>query len=248
ATGLVVELLQSTRVRVTAPSALTAPVAFSYTISDGVNTSSAAVTIVPVPALTSHQPPLARDDRVTVRAGDIVTVHVLDNDTHPDDVAMSVAPELLTEPSDGIAFVNGDTVRFQAPDAAGEYRADYRILDAFGETAGAAVVFTVTPVDEASNRDPRPVPVVARVLAGNQLRVDLPLDGIDPDGDSVQLLRFPTPPALGTVIEQGPDHLVYEAAPGASGTDSFSYQVYDAFGATATGEDRKSTRLNSSHV
>jgi hypothetical protein len=236
ATGLVVELLQSTLVRVTAPSALTAPVAFSYTISDGVHTSSAAVTIVPVPALTSHQPPLARDDRVTVRAGDIVTVHVLDNDTHPDDVAMSVDPELLTEPSDGIAFVNGDTVRFQAPDAAGEYRADYRILDAFGESAGAAVLFTVTPVDENANREPRPVPVVARVLAGNQLRIDLPLDGIDPDGDSVQLLRFPMPPALGTVIEQGPDHLVYEAAPGASGTDSFSYQVYDAFGATGTGD------------
>src|SRR5690606_24562991 len=32
------------------------------------------------------------------------------------------------------------------------------------------------------------------------------------------------------------DHLVYEAAPGASGTDSFSYQVYDAFGATGTGD------------
>src|SRR5690606_37411659 len=117
-----------------------------------------------------------------------------------------------------------------------EYRADYRILDAFGETAGAAVIFTVTPVDETSNRDPRPVPVVARVLAGNQLRIELPLDGIDPDGDSVQLLRFPVPPTLGSVIEQGPDHLVYEAVPGVSGTDSFSYQVYDAFGATGTGD------------
>src|SRR5690606_18841485 len=174
------ELLQATLVRVTAPSALTSPVAFGYTISDGVATSSAAVTIVPVPALTSHQPPLARDDRVTVRAGDIVTVHVLDNDAHPDDVAMSVAPELLTEPSAGIAFVNRDTVRFQAPDEPGEYRADYRVVDPFGESAGAAVVFTVTPVDEAANREPRPVPVVARVLAGNQLRIDLPLDGIDP--------------------------------------------------------------------
>jgi hypothetical protein len=234
--GLVVELLQSTLVRVTAPSALTAPVAFAYTVSDGVRTSSAAVTIVPVPALTVHQPPLARDDRATVRAGDIVTVHVLDNDTHPDDVAMSVDPELLAEPSAGIAFVNGDTVRFQAPDEPGEYRADYRVIDPFGESAGAAVVFTVTPVDESANRDPRPVPVVARVLAGNQVRIDLPLDGIDPDGDSVQLLRFPVAPALGTVVEKGPDYLVYEAAPGGSGTDSFTYQVYDAFGATGTGD------------
>jgi len=236
ASGLVVELLQSTLVRVSSPSALTAPVAFRYTVSDGARTSTAAVTIVPVPALTTHQPPVARDDRVTVRAGDVATVHVLENDSHPDDVAMTLQPELVTQPTAGIAFVGGSTVRFQAPDEPGEYRADYRIVDPFGETAGAAVIFTVTPADPETNRSPAPRPVVARVLAGNQIRIDLPLDGIDPDGDSVQLLRFPAPPSLGAVVSQGPGHLVYEAFPGASGTDSFSYQVYDTFGATGTGD------------
>ncbi|WP_167051562.1 Ig-like domain-containing protein [Salinibacterium sp. ZJ77] len=236
ATGLVVELLQSTLVRVTAPTALTQPVAFSYTVSDGLLSSSASVTVVPIPALVRHQPPIARDDRVTVRAGDIVTVDVLANDTHPDGVRMTVAAELATEPSAGLAFVQGDAVRFQAPTEPGQHRADYTVVDAFGETSGASILFTVTPVDESTNRDPRPTSVIARVLAGNQIRIDLPLQRIDPDGDSVELLRLPSAPTLGTVIEQGPGHLVYQAAPGVAGTDSFTYQVFDTFGATATGD------------
>jgi len=234
AKGVVVELLEATLIRVTAPQALTEQVGFSYTISDGLNSASAGVTIVPVPALTKHQPPLAVDDQATVRAGDIVTVHVLDNDTHPDDSRMFLADELVTEPEEGIAFVSGDTVRFQAPNTPGQYTASYRVLDPYGESAAATVTFTVTPLDEEGNRDPSPEAVTARVLAGGTIRIELPLDGVDPDGDSVYLLRLPTGPTLGTIAEQGEDYLLYSAAEGVSGTDEFSYQVYDAYGATGT--------------
>ena len=238
AKGVVVELLEATLVRVTSPQALTSQVSFTYTISDGVNTATAGVTIVPVPALTKHQPPVAKDDPVTVRAGDIVTVDVLANDYHPDDSRMFLADDLVTEPTAGIAFVNNDRVRFQAPNEPGQYVADYRVLDAFGESAAASVVFTVTEVNEETNRDPQPLPVVARVLAGGTIRVDLPLQRIDPDGDSTQLLRLPTGPTLGTVEELGPDFLTYTASPAGTGTDTFTYQVYDAFGATGTAEIR----------
>jgi hypothetical protein len=234
AKGVVVELLEATLIRVTAPQALTSQVGFSYTISDGLNTATAGVTIVPVPALTKHQPPIAVDDQATVRAGDIVTVHVLGNDSHPDDSRMFLADELITEPTDGIAFVNADTVRFQAPTTPGQYTASYRVLDPYGESAAATVTFTVTPLDEEGNRDPDPRAVTARVLAGGAIRVELPLDGVDPDGDSVYLLRLPTGPTLGTIAEQGDDYIEYAAAEGVSGTDEFTYQVYDAYGATGT--------------
>ncbi|TPX02359.1 tandem-95 repeat protein, partial [Schumannella luteola] len=102
AKGVVVELLESTLIRVNAPQALTSQVSFTYTISDGLNTASAGVTVVPVPALTKHQPPIAVDDDVTVRAGDIATVHVLENDRHPDDSRMFLDDELVTGPSDGL--------------------------------------------------------------------------------------------------------------------------------------------------
>ncbi|WP_167051563.1 Ig-like domain-containing protein [Salinibacterium sp. ZJ77] len=236
AKGVVVELLESTLIRVTSPQALTGQVSFTYTISDGAGTATAGVTVVPVPALTKHQPPVARDDQVTVRAGDIVTVDALANDYHPDDARMFLADELVTAPAAGIAFVGGDRVRFQAPTEPGEYRADYRVLDGFGETAAASVIFRVTPLDEASNRDPAPLPVVARVLSGGSIRIDLPLDRIDPDGDSTQLLRLPTGPSLGTIDEIGADFIRYTSATGLSGTDTFSYQVYDTFGATGVAE------------
>jgi len=238
AKGVVVELLESTLIRVTSPQALTTQIGFSYTISDGIGTATAGVTIVPVPPLTKHQPPIARDDDVTVRSGDIVTVDVLDNDEHPDGSRMFLADELVTEPTAGIAFVNDDTVRFQAPEAPGQYQAAYRVLDAYGESAAATVTFTVTPVDEASNRAPRPEPVIARVLSGGSIRVELPLQRIDPDGDSVQLLGTPTSPTMGSIEEMGSDYLVYSAFPGMSGTDAFSYQVYDAFGLTGTASIR----------
>ncbi|QEE60940.1 tandem-95 repeat protein [Salinibacterium sp. dk2585] len=236
AKGLVVELLASTSIRVTSPAALTTQASFTYTVSDGVSTASAGVSVVPVPALTKHQPPVADNDTARVRVGDIVTVEVLENDTHPDDSPMFLAPELISEPSAGIAFVSQNTVRFQAPREPGEYRADYRVLDPFGETAAATVIFTVVAEDEENNQDPEPRPLVARVLAGNAIRVDLPLNHIDPDGDSTQLLNFPRNPQLGTVTETGADYFYYESSPAASGTDVFSYEVYDAFGATGVGE------------
>ena len=232
AKGLVVELLEATLIRVTSPAALTEQVNFTYTISDGTATASAGVTVVPVPALTKHQPPIAVNDPATVRVGDIITLDVLANDTHPDHSPMFLDTQIISPPTEGIAFVNDNKLRFQAPSAPGEYRVDYRVLDPFGETATATAIFTVTPLDDDANRDPVPDPLVGRVLAGGSIRIDIPLQGIDPDGDSTQLLDFPRPATLGTILDQGLDYFVYKSAEGATGTDEFSYQVYDAFGAT----------------
>ncbi|HWH98557.1 MAG TPA: Ig-like domain-containing protein, partial [Pseudolysinimonas sp.] len=230
--GIVVELLESTLIRVTTTQALTEQVGFTYTISDGTATATAGVTVVPVPALTRHQPPVAENDTATVRVGDIITLDVLENDFHPDASTMYLDPELITEPEEGLAFVSKDQLRFQAPDEAGSYTVDYRVLDPYGETAAATATFTVTPLDDDANRDPEPDPLIGRVLAGGSIRVDIPLQRIDPDGDSTQLLRFPRSPTLGSIQDQGPDWFIYETAGSVAGTDEFTYQVYDAFGAT----------------
>jgi hypothetical protein len=232
AKGLVVELLESTLIRITSPAALTEQVNFTYTVSDGSLSATAGVTVVPVPALTKHQPPVAANDAATVRVGDIITLDVLANDFHPDDTTMFLDENLITEPTEGLAFVAKDKLRFQAPTTPGEYRVDYRVLDPFGETASATAIFTVTPLNEDGNRDPVPSPLIGRVLAGGNIRIDIPMQGIDPDGDSTQLLNFPRPPALGAIAERGNDYFIYESSEAITGTDEFSYQVYDAFGAT----------------
>ena len=65
----------------------------------------------------------------------------------------------------------------------------------------------------------------------------MPLDGIDPDGDSVSLVGLNQAPSLGSV-EINSSWLTYTPSEGATGTDTFTYVVEDRFGAQATGTVR----------
>ncbi|WP_173924319.1 Ig-like domain-containing protein [Agromyces sp. Marseille-P2726] len=238
--GLVsVEILTNTVTRVTASQALDRQLQFSYTVSDGVNSSTATVTVVPVPPLVKHQPPVAVDDGAIVRAGDIVTVPVLENDYHPDAAQIHVLPELadLSTP-DGLAFVDDDAVRFQAPESAGVYSVVYTVADDYEQSARATVSFTVVAKDAGENRAPLPTPLTSRTFAGSAVKIDIPLDQLDPDGDSVTLTGISAPPNLGRVIERTSTSLTYEAFSGSAGTDSFTYELRDTLGATAEGTIR----------
>jgi hypothetical protein len=232
---LSVEVLSNTELRITSATPLTSQLQLSYTISDGLETSSAGITIVPVAPLVKHQAPIAVDDLVTVRAGDIASVEVLKNDFHPDGVAMILAPDLPDPGSAGLAFVTGSAVRFQAPQEPGQYTVTYKVTDEFEESAIGRVIFTVTAPDSESNRAPLPAPIVARVFAGADLTVKVPLQGIDPDGDSVSLVAIPGAPLLGEIVDLGSDYFVYRAGGDSADTDRFTYQVIDAYGATAIG-------------
>ena len=62
----------------------------------------------------------------------------------------------------------------------------------------------------------------------------MPLNGIDTDGDSVQLIGVDKAPAMGTaVVKDG--YLEFTASANAAGTDTFSYRVRDRIGAENTG-------------
>ncbi|MFB9309409.1 hypothetical protein BJY17_001129 [Agromyces hippuratus] len=236
---LSVEVLNNTVTRITASEALTEQLQFAYTVSDGVASSTSTVTVVPVPPLVKHQPPVAVDDAITVRAGDIATASVLDNDYHPDAAPLTLDPELAdTSDAGGLVFVAGETVRFQAPEKPGVYTAGYRVVDEYEQSATATVRFTVVGPDAKSNRPPLPLPLTSRTFEGTALKIDVPLDGIDPDGDSVTLVGITTPPSLGRVVETGSTYISYEAHAGAAGTESFTYEVADTAGKTATGTIR----------
>lgn len=236
---LSVEILNSTVLRITAPSGLSEAIEFTYTISDGLNTSSAGVTVVPVPELTKHQAPIAADDVIKVRVGDIASVSVLDNDYHPDGARMFLDTELVqvNAGEDGLAFVTGGQVRFQAPSEPGQYAVTYRIYDAFNESAVANVVFSVLDLDSENNQPPLARELTARVFQGGSVTIDVPLDGIDPDGDSV-IFTSASGAALGEITGQSSGAFSYEAYPDSAGTDVFTYQVRDSFGETATGRIR----------
>ncbi|MBT2499659.1 tandem-95 repeat protein [Agromyces sp. ISL-38] len=234
-----VEIITNTVARVTASAALDRQLQFSYTISDGIETATATVTVVPVPPLVNNQPPVALDDNVNVRAGDIVTVPVLDNDYHPDGAKIHVLPDLAeAETPQGLAFVSEDTVRFQAPEEAGLYSVVYTIGDDFEQTARAQVNFTVVAKDAGENRPPLPTPLTSRTFAGSAVKIDVPLDGLDPDGDSVVLTGIKAAPSLGRVADQTSTSFTYEAFAGSTGTDTFTYEVRDTQGEVAVGTIR----------
>ncbi|MBI5161766.1 MAG: fibronectin type III domain-containing protein, partial [Micrococcales bacterium] len=161
------------------------------------------------------------------------------NDEQPDGEDVTLAPELASPlPSGGgLLFASGDRLRYLAPKAAGNYSAVYRITSA-GQSAEATVRISVREKDAATNTAPVPNPVTARVTAGETVRIAIPLVGIDPDGDAVQLIGQSSSPQKGTVQGTGEDWFDYEAGAYSSGTDEFTYTVMDGLGLRATGTVR----------
>lgn len=239
--GISVAVLNHETLRISDQAALGTQVRISYRVSNGMKSAEGEVIVIPIPAPAQLRPPVANDDQVVVRAGDVVNIPVLDNDYHPNGDAIHVAPDLvppLIEPEDGEMFVSQDVLRFRASDEPGTVYATYEVIDSTGQKDAGYVTIQVLPVDEETNAAPRPRDIVARALTGSQVRIAVPLDGIDADGDSVRLEGIDSPPEKGRVVEIGSNYLVYEAFDEVGGVDAFTYRVRDRLGAEATGSIR----------
>ena len=235
--GIAVAVLNHETLRISDQGALSEQVRISYRISNGSQSAEGDVIVIPIPAPAQLRPPVANDDQVVVRAGDVVTIPVLDNDYHPNGDTIHVAPDLvppLTDPEDGEVFVSQDTVRFRASDEPGTVYATYEAVDSTGQKDAGYITIQVIPVNAETNAAPRPRDLTARVLAGSRVNIAVPLDGIDDDGDSVQLVGIASSPGKGRVVETGSDSLVYEAFDDTAGVDTFTYRVRDRLGAEAT--------------
>jgi hypothetical protein len=238
--GLRVEILDQKLLRVTLTKPIDNPVTFNYRVSNGLAEAEGSVTVVQIARPAIAQPPIANPDTVSVRVGDSVDIPVLANDEQPDGEELTLDPKLASPlPSGaGLLFASGSVLRYLAPNKPGDYTAAYRVTAADGQWASAQVTINVREVDAATNNPPVPETVTARVFAGSSVRIPIPLDGIDPDGDSVKLLGQVTNPQDGAVTRVGTDWIEYQAGQYASGTDSFSYGVVDSLGARATGTIR----------
>ncbi|MFF1572021.1 Ig-like domain-containing protein [Leifsonia sp. NPDC058292] len=239
-TGVRVEVLGQRTLRVTLGRPLDGPVDFHYRLSNGLAEAEGTVTVVQLPALTVHQPPIAAPDSISVRVGDVVDIPVLANDIQPDGDKLTLDPTLATPlpAGAGLLFASGDGLRYLAPSKPGNFTAAYKVVGEDGQWATADVTISVRERDEATNNPPVPKTVTARVLAGDTVRITVPLSGIDPDGDSVQFIGQETNPQKGAVIRSGPDWMDFQAGDYAAGTDTFTYAVVDALGSRATGTVR----------
>jgi len=236
-----VAVIDYSRVRITEKRHFEAPVSFNYQISNGKGYATSRITVVPVPAPERVLSPTAVDDTVTVRAGDIATVRVLDNDTQPSGLALRLRPDLVQSPdpdTEVLAFTSGNTIRVHARATPGTYTVLYQVEVLAGSAepdTGRLTIYVTAPDDRGANMPPRPREVEARTLVGRPVTVSIPLDGIDPDGDFVSLEGVGSPPTKGMVTSMTPTGFVYDPGDSTDGGDEFTYVVRDRLGLEATG-------------
>ncbi|WP_213814021.1 Ig-like domain-containing protein [Glaciihabitans sp. dw_435] len=240
ASGVSTEVLEQRYVQVRLSAPIDQPVTFNYTVSNGLAEAQGIITVIEIASPSRLQPPVANDDEITVRVGAAIDIPVLDNDEHPDGEALTLLPTLARGlPSGaGLLFGSGRVLRYLAPDHTGNFTAVYQVDGPDGQSARAQVRIAVREADVATNNAPVPSPIVARALAGETVTIAVPLSGIDPDGDSVQLIGQATNPQKGSVVSVDADSITYRAGDYSVGTDSFTYTVVDALGARATGTVR----------
>lgn len=234
--GLNVAILDHRLLRISSDRDLHEPVTIGYTISNGLESAEGEVLVLPMRGADASQPPIAVSDTARVRAGDHVTIPVLANDSHPNGLDFTLDADLVEEPEEGLMFTAGDVVRFQAPDTAQTLSAVYQITDETGQSHSATITVYVLARGDESNSPPVPRDVETRAFAGEQIRIPIDTYGIDPDGDSVQLLGQASSPELGRVTEVGSGYLDYQPFTDSTGTDSFTYAARDRPGAVATAE------------
>lgn len=234
--SLQVRMIQRQMLEIKAVTTSSEPITLTYTVSDGHESSEGTIVVIPAPPAASDHP-VARPDQVTVLAGDTVSVRALANDMSPAGLKLTIDDELPEEPLRGAAWVDGEYVRFAAPQEDGVYTAVYQVRDEHGQTASASIRFSVVSRD-VPNTPPQPKVVEGRVLAGTMGRIVIPLHDIDAEGDSVRLLGLDSGPKLGRVVKVDERWLEYEAYPESRGTDTFTYAVTDGRGAKAVGQVR----------
>lgn len=208
----------------------------TYTVSNGTASATGEVSVLSVAGPETLLPPQATPDAATVRVGDVVNIPVLDNDTHPNGDALTLDPVLAqsVDPADGRIFASENVLRFVAGETAKTVYAIYDVKDSTGQVDSAEVRITIKARDDAKNAQPVPRNLEGRVIAGSTIRIPVPLDGIDADGDSVFLTGIDSAPRQGAAVP-GTNYIDFTASATGAGTDSFTYRVRDRFGLENTG-------------
>ena len=165
---MAVTVVNHSLLQITAAGGVPEQVELEYVVSNGASTATGHVTVVPISS-SEAQVPVTASDTAVVRVGDVVTVPVLDNDTSPSGLALSLSDELGTVgDSLGSAWVSEDSVRMKAGDIPGRTTLTYTATDTLGQTATGRLDIEVRDRDDASNAAPSPQNLEASTVAGRR--------------------------------------------------------------------------------
>ncbi len=212
---------------------------FSYTVTDGINTSAPIPVSIEVAAGSDNLPPTTpdptptygapADQPLTVSVADGVLDGVTDPEGDPISIALADIPQnggILIDPNDG-SFTYTPNAGF-----AGTETFSYTITDGINTTAPVPVSITVSQAPVGL-----PTDLTFSTTEDNSLTV-LPADGVlngitDPDGDPLSIALADIPQNGGILIDPNDGSLTYTPNPGFVGTETFSYTVTDGINTSA---------------
>ncbi|WP_084555779.1 Ig-like domain-containing protein [Alkaliflexus imshenetskii] len=193
--------------------------------STGLMSNTARVTIQ-----ISDQAPVAVDDAVTINEDETTIIHVLSNDTDPQDNIDPTTVSIITQPTRGSAVPNPDGTITYTPnkDYYGTDSFVYRVCDLTGYCDEARVSITILPVNDAPVAEDDHV----TILQGSSVFIDVLANDFDVDNSKDELkLSIITEPANGSAqLVASPAGIFYVPDPWFSGSDSFTYRVTDTEG------------------
>jgi hypothetical protein len=198
---------------------------FTYTVSDGMLTDTASVTVV----VEQDEQPDAVDDAATTMEDVAVTIPVLANDTGLGNAPVVVT--LVSGPSNGVAVVNMDNTVTYTPNLNfnGTDMFVYRVTDFDGDSDTATVTVTVTPL----NDPPDAMDDTATTPEDTAATIPVLANDVDVDGDALTVTAV-TQPANGAVVINPDNTVMYTPNLNFFGTDTFTYTISDPSGATDT--------------
>jgi hypothetical protein len=204
---------------------------FEYTISDGKGGTDTGTVTITVNAAGVNNPPVAANDSATTDQDTAVTINVISNDSDPDGDTITVSS--VGAASNGNVVNNGNGTVTYTPNVgfSGSDSFTYIIDDGNGGTAAATVTVTVNAV--VANNPPVANNDSATTYEDTAVTINVGSNDSDPDGDALVFSNF-SDPANGSVVYNGVGTVTYTPDPGFSGTDSFTYQIDDGNGGTAT--------------
>ncbi|MFD0519674.1 Ig-like domain-containing protein [Paractinoplanes durhamensis] len=197
---------------------------FTYTAADPSSATATAVVTITV----RNAAPIAVDDTFVVRPGVTATLDVLANDTDPNTRQVrSVAS--VGSASRGTVTLNSDgTVTYRTTATSGTDSFTYVLTDDMGLTDTATATITI---------DAAPVTTDDSVVtaAGTAATIPVVANDTDPEGEALTLVSASTPSHGTATVSAADGKIVYTPAAGWFGVDTFSYQIRDTAGNTATG-------------
>ena len=194
---------------------------FTYTITDDSGaTSTATITVNIV-----NTAPNANPDTSSTFVNIPVDIYPLPNDVDPDSQTITI--QSVGTPLHGTAVFSGSTVTYTPDqDYAGSDSFLYTIVDASGATASATISVTVV------NRPPVAVSDSKTTTVNVPLTFNPTTNDSDPDSQTITLTSVGTP-SHGTATISG-NTVIYTPTTDYVGSDSFTYTITDASGATAS--------------